>query len=264
MVSGSMFRKLRIIFLLLVLVFVAANTWLSKFRSTDWDRSLWVVVYPINGDSSTASSTYIGSLRKETFSDIEEFMAREAGRYQLKLDKPVSIKLGPVVDGLPPKPPRNGDILAVMWWSLQMRYWAFKSDTYDGPSPDIRMFVVYHDPETNDHLDHSFGLEKGLVGVVNAFASEKMSGPNNVVIAHELLHTVGATDKYDLSTNFPVYPDGYAEPEQEPRFPQRQAEIMGGRVPVSESELEIPSSLRHVIIGKKTAHEIVWVESVNN
>lgn len=263
MASGGMFRKLRITFLLLILVFVAVNTWLSKLRTTDWDRSLWVVVYPINGDRSTASTTYISSVRKETFSDIEEFMVREAGRYQLQLDKPVSVKLGPTVDDLPPKPPRNGDILAVMWWSLKMRYWAFKSDTYDGPAPDIRMFVVYYDPETHDRLDHSFGLEKGLLGVVNAFASEKMSGPNNVVIAHELLHTVGATDKYDLSTNFPVYPDGYAEPEQEPRFPQRQAEIMGGRVPVSESEFEIPSTLRHVIIGKKTAHEINWVESGN-
>lgn len=257
-----MFRKLRIAFLLLLLVFVAANAWLSKLRSTDWDRSLWVVVYPINGDSSAVSAAYIDDLRapplQGTFADIEEFMAREAGRYQLKLDKPVSIKLGPVVDGLPPKPPRNGDVLAVMWWSLQMRYWAFKVDSYDGPSPDIRMFVVYHDPATHDRLAHSFGLEKGLIGVVNAFASDKLAGPNNVVIAHELLHTLGATDKYDLATNFPVYPDGYAAPHQEPRFPQSQAEIMGGRVPLSEQELAMPRSVRQVVIGDKTALEINW------
>ena len=257
-----MFRKLRIAFLLLLLVFVAANAWLSKLRSTDWDRSLWVVVYPINGDSSAVSAAYMDALRapplQGTFADIEEFMAREAGRYQLKLDKPVSIKLGPVVDGLPPKPPRNGDVLAVMWWSLQMRYWAFKSDSYDGPSPDIRMFVVYHDPATHDRLAHSFGLEKGLIGVVNAFASDKLAGPNNVVIAHELLHTLGATDKYDLATNFPVYPDGYADPHQEPRFPQSQAEIMGGRVPLSEQALAMPRSVRQVVIGDKTALEINW------
>ena len=253
-----MFRKLRIIFLLFILAFVAANTWVSKLRTTGWDRSLWVVVYPINGDKNTTSSTYIGNVRKETFSDIEEFMAREAGRYQLKLDKPVTIKLGPIINNLPPKPPRNGEILAVMWWSLQMRYWAFKWDTYDGPSPDIRMFVVYHDPATHDRLSHSFGLEKGLIGVVNAFASDKLAGPNNVVIAHELLHTLGATDKYDLSTNFPLYPDGYAEPQQQPRFPQSKAEIMGGRVPLSEQELAMPSSLTLVMIGEKTAHEINW------
>lgn len=257
-----MFRKLRIAFLLLLLVFVAANAWLSKLRSTDWDRSLWVVVYPINGDGSAVSAAYIDALRapplQGTFADIEEFMAREAGRYQLKLDKPVSVKLGPVVDDLPPKPPRNGDILAVMWWSLQMRYWAFKVDSYDGPSPDIRMFVVYHDPATHDRLAHSFGLEKGLIGVVNAFASDKLAGPNNVVIAHELLHTLGATDKYDLATNFPVYPDGYAEPQQQPRFPQSKTEIMGGRVPLSEQELAMPRSLTQVVIGEKTAHEINW------
>ncbi len=258
MVKGGTFRKLRITFLLLLLVFVAANTWLNKLRTTDWDRSLWVVIYPINGDGSATSAAYVDSVRKENFSDIEAFMAREARRYQLKLDKPVSIKLGPVVTDLPPKPPHNGDTLAVIWWSLKMRYWAFRADTYNGPAPDIRMFVVYYDPEMHDTLDHSFGLEKGLVGVVNAFASEKMAGPNNVVIAHEFLHIVGATDKYDPSTNFPVYPDGYADPHQEPRFPQRRAEIMGGRVPVSESELAMPSSLGPVLVGEKTAHEINW------
>ena len=265
MASGGMFRKWRITFLLLLLVFVAVNSWLSKLRATDWDRSLWVVAYPINGDRSAVSAAYINGLRadpaQEAFVDIEEFMMREAGRYQLKLDKPVRVRLGPVVDDLPPRPPRNGDMLAVMWWSLQMRYWAFMADAYDGPAPDIRMFVVYHDPATHDVLDHSFGLEKGLIGVVNAFASEKLSGPNNVVIAHELLHTVGAADKYDVSTNFPVYPDGYAEPQQEPRFPQKKAEIMGGRVPLSERELAMPSSLRDVVIGEKTAHEINWIRS---
>ena len=35
-----------------------------------------------------------------------------------------------------------------------------------------------------------------------------MTGPNNVVIAHELLHTVGATDKYDPVTDAPRIPDG--------------------------------------------------------
>ena len=58
------------------------------------------------------------------------------------------------------------------------------------------------------------GLQKGLIGVVNAFASDEQAAQNNVVIAHELLHTVGATDKYDPRTNQPSHPDGYAEPDR--------------------------------------------------
>ena len=68
--------------------------------------------------------------------------------------------------------------------------------TDTGLAPDIRLFVIYYDPKTTETLQHSLGLEKGMIGVVNALASESMAGWNNVVVAHELLHTVGATDKY--------------------------------------------------------------------
>ena len=80
-----------------------------------------------------------------------------------------------------------------------------------------------------------------------------MQGSNDTVIAHELLHTLGATDKYDLRTNQPTHPDGYAEPEREPLYPQSFAELMGGRIPVSDTESKMPESLQQVIVGAKTA-----------
>ncbi len=255
-----MFKKLRITLLLVLLLFVAGNAWVNKVRTTTWDRPLWVVVYPINGDASATSSRYIGQLRQDTFQSIEEFMAHEAARHSLKLANPVTIKLAPEVAVLPPQPPRNGNMLGIMWWSLKMRYWAFHADNYDGPAPDIRMFVVYYDPATHDVLKHSFGLEKALVGVVNAYADNKMASRNNVVIAHEFLHTVGATDKYDMGTNQPVFPDGYAVPAQQPRFPQQDAEIMGGRIPLSEMKAEMPPGLNRAVIGGKTAGEIKWID----
>jgi hypothetical protein len=146
-----------------------------------------------------------------------------------------------------------------MLWSLQLRYWAFVHDNYDGPAADIQMFVVYHDPARNDHLQHSLGIQKGMIGVVNAFASPALAARNNVVIAHEFLHTVGATDKYDPATNQPLYPAGFAEPLREPRYPQRLAEIMGGRVPLSEREAVMPKSLAESSVGKQTAEEIGWI-----
>ena len=143
-----------------------------------------------------------------------------------------------------------------------MRYWAYKNDTFDGPAPDIQMFVVYHDPRKYNRLDHSIGLEKGLLGVVNAFADKRLNGQNNVVITHELLHTVGATDKYDPVTNRPVYPVGYADPDQQPLFPQSRAEIMGGRIPLSETRADIPRNLHETVIGDMTAVEIRWLEEL--
>jgi len=93
---------------------------------------------------------------------------------------------------------------------------------------------------------------------VHLFADGGMRGSNDTVIAHELLHTLGATDKYDLRTNQPVLPDGFAEPDREPLYPQSFAELMGGRIPVSTTESTTPESLEKVIVGGKTASEIGW------
>jgi hypothetical protein len=104
-------------------------------------------------------------------------------------------------------------------------------------------------------------LQKGLVGVVHAYAQRAMTRTNNVVIAHEILHTLGATDKYDPASLAPLYPAGYAEPDLQPRYPQRLTEIMAGRYAVDETTFEMPESLTDVRAGDETAREIRWVRA---
>lgn len=260
MTLRKLFRTIRIFLLLILLFFVGMSTWLTKLRTTDWDAPLWGAVYPINGDGSRVVAEYIQTLNEETFEPIEYFMSWEAKRYGLSITNPITIKFAPEVKELPPKPPQDGNILAIMWWSLKMRYWAYQADTYEGPAAHIKMFVVYFKPEVDKRLAHSLGLEKGLLGVVNVFANRRAEAKNNIVITHEILHTVGATDKYDLATHVPIYPDGYAEPDLQPRYPQKEAEIMAGRIPISEDEIEDAKSLKYVTMGKQTAKEINWID----
>jgi hypothetical protein len=260
MASGKFFRTLRIFILLAILIGVGMSAWTTRVRTTSWGQPLWVVVYPVNGDGSEASSKYIDSLEKETFMPVEEFMESEARYYKLKLSNPVTIKLAPRVDNLPPEPPQDGNIFHIMWWSLKLRYWAYRVNTYDGPAGDIRAFVLYYDPATHKELAESLGLQKGLICVAKVFANWKMAEKNNIVIAHELLHTVGATDKYDLTTGQPIFPDGYADPGKNPLYPQEEAEIMACRIPLSKIEAKMPESLYDTIIGQKTAREIKWID----
>jgi hypothetical protein len=108
-------------------------------------------------------------------------------------------------------------------------------------------------------VPHSLGLTKGLIGVVYAFAAPEMNGENDVVLAHELLHTLGATDKYDLSNDAPIFPDGYGDPRQVPLFPQRTAELMAGRRILGPNRWEQVSDLGQVVLGPATAAEIRWL-----
>jgi len=252
-----MFKAIRISFLLVLLIFVAGSTWLTQARSTDWNNSLWVKIYPINGDGSDASARYIDGLTADNFSSIETFIAREIEKYGHTLKRPVRMEFGTEIREQPPALDAAPSTLDIMLWSIRMRWWAGSvAGGQDSPDPDVRIFVRYHAPREEFVLENSVGLQKGMVGVVNAYAGRRHAGSNNVVIAHEFLHTLGATDKYDPSSGLPQYPLGYAEPEREPRFPQRFAEIMGGRIAVSESDAMIPKSLKYVTIGSTTAGEI--------
>jgi hypothetical protein len=85
-----------------------------------------------------------------------------------------------------------------------------------------------------------------------------MTAENDVVIAHELLHTVGATDKYDPANDAPRFPDGLGDPGQIPLYPQRYAELMAGRRMLTSERWEQVSSLDEVVVGAATAQEIHW------
>lgn len=252
-----MFKAVRISILLFVLFFVAVSTWLTQARSTDWNNSLWVKVYPINGDNSAASAEYIEGLGVNDFEGIESFLEREAGRYANPISKPVRIELGQPISAQPPSLGGEPNAFSVMLWSLKMRWWAGRiTDDQDRIEPDVRIFVRYHEPQENIVLENSVGLQKGMVGIVNGYASRRYRGTNHVIIAHEFLHTLGATDKYSPIDGQPLEPDGLAEPDREPLYPQRYAEIMGGRIALAANDAVVPKSLKYAVIGPLTAREI--------
>ncbi len=259
--SGGLFKSIRIFILLLILLIVGLNTFLSGIRATSWDNTLWVGVYPINADASEAVEQYIDRLDEDAYLPIADFFTAEAERYELALGDPVKMILAPEVESHPPSPPTSGNPLAVIWWSLKMRLWVYQSDSYtESPSPEIKIFVLYHAPGEEERLENSLGIRKGMFGVVHAYADYGLQPKNHVVIAHEVLHTLGASDKYDPATRLPRFPGGFADPEQSPLYPQQLAEIMGSRIPQSESQAVMPASLDFTVIGDNTAREIKWVK----
>lgn len=252
-----MWRIVRTSILLIILIIAAGVTWGDRFRTTRWSDTLWIGVFPFNGDNRPATDRYLAALAREQFADIEEFFAREADAYGVEIERPVRMELYPPVAEPPPMRAPDAGPFEHLWWNLRLRYytWRMAGDTL----ADVRVFVLYHDPEQTGAVPDSLGLQKGLVGVVYAYATADMEGENSIVIAHEALHTLGATDKYDPTNNQPLFPDGYGEPDAEPRYPQRLAEIMAVRAALAPTEARMPASLADVVVGPMTAAEINWI-----
>src|SRR5262245_19240601 len=184
-----MWRSIRIAFLLLILGIVAWGNFYDRYSTTDWDETLWVGIFPINAAGDDKTAAYIERLNSERIADIEGFLNREAKRYGVTIDRPVRVGLYPAVTEKPPPLASDAGLLTRMAWSIRMRLYARRMvRSTDLAPPQIRVFVLLHDPAFTQSVPHSVGLQKGLVGVVHAFADSSLTRSNNVVIAHEILH----------------------------------------------------------------------------
>ncbi len=260
--SLTPFKIFRILLLLAILAAVAFYTKAQRLSSTGWLEPLNVVIYPINANGDDATDRYINQLKNSHFQAIDRFTAKQSQKHDILTKKPTLTQLGKTVNVLPPAPPTPGSsALSNVWWSMKFRFWAWQQTPDDYSNQHrVRMFILFHTPSNGQVLEHSYGLNKGLLGLVNAFASNDQAARNNIVITHELLHTVGATDKYGPDGH-PIFPDGYASPSGH-RYPQRRAEIMAGRIPLAEGQSRMADNLRQCIIGRKTAQEINWLPNI--
>jgi len=246
-------RGRRIAVLLAVLALAAGGTYGERAWVRSWTRPLAVAIYPIAMDAPSAA--YVERLQPDDFQEIASFIETEAARWRRRPTPAPQLTLkAPLRE--PPPLAKTYSALDAVGYSLRLRWYAFRQTSFRDNFGGIRLFLLYHQPG-DQALPHSLGLQKGLLGVVHVFATDAQRAQNNVVIAHELLHTLGATDKYDQAGQ-PQFPEGYAEFTAEPLYPQQRAEIMAGRVPISAASASIPAGLSEVVVGYKTASEVGW------
>jgi hypothetical protein len=253
----SLFKLLRIVILLSILFVIVVGTWMTERRLARWDQPIWVTLYPIIDENNPKSASFARTLELEDFADINRFFAAELARYGVVLAEPLQLQLAPSSSEKPPAIPERHSPIAIAWWSLQMRWWAWRRENAgDLVAPDVQMFLIYHELGQSSEMQVSVGMRKGRYGLVKAYIGAGDRSYNHVIIAHELLHVLGATDKYAFETGEPIHPEGYAEPNKQPLFPQTWAEIMGGAIPLGPARHVLPDSLENCRIGQATAKEI--------
>ncbi len=254
-----MLRKLRLLVLLLVLLGVAVPAAWHQYRLWSWKRPIVVALIPIVADAHPATARHVRRLSRDDFLAVERFFSREASRYGFHLLRPIEVQLRDPVDSLPPEPPADRSFLNMALWSLAFRWWAWQQKPQYGFEPaELTLFLLYRTPVKAVEYSHSYALRKTRAGVVKALAGRKWQGRNRVVLVHELLHLFGASDKYDLTSGLPIYPQGYADPDKQPLYPQFMAEIMAGRIPLGPERYIMAESLERVLINHITAVEIGW------
>lgn len=151
------------------------------------------------------------------------------------------------------------------WWDIALLSWRYPRYFHGlardfGEDPDdfgARVYVVYGD-HAGDLASHSRGSKKGRIAVAYVSTQETNPAYALVTIAHELGHVLGADDTFQEGTWLARYPEGFVQPE-EPRYPQKYAEIMAVDVPLGPQTEGEARSLDQVRVGYRSAAAMGWI-----
>jgi hypothetical protein len=246
-------------FVLFVVVAWAIRDVRSRRARTAWDHTLNVAVVVI--ESSKVAPEAITALRAQR-PNMEERLRDELRRYRPGAPPPFSFTvLGPT-SLIAPAPVLAGDGVADLAGHAWAQWrWISAIDRavgVDASAFDSRIYVVVSPlREEETGIVEGASEQGGRVGTVAVTLDAVMADFAWIVIAHELFHTLGATDKYDPGGRTLV-PEGLAEPDLSPTLPQRYVELMARNRPVSATEERPPTSMAEVAVGPVTSHEIGW------
>lgn len=253
----NVFKLMRVVILLSVLFVIVTSAWMTEKRMAAWERPILVTIYPIIADENPATRRFVEQLGDRAFEQVNRFMSEQSRPYGFTVTPAFRFQVAATGVELPPPVPNQFEPASIGWWSLKMRWWAWIKDWEDDlVTPDIQMFVLYQSLGGEQEAGISVGMRKGRYGLVKAYALDSSNSTNLIVFTHELLHVLGASDKYVLATGEPIFPEGYAEPDRRPLFPQQRAEIMGVRIPINSFSSVMADSLDQCKIGRQTAEEI--------
>ena len=78
MANGNALRVLRQFTLAVVAIALLGGTQLARSRTTSWEVTLWVTVYPVLVGEEAATALHVDGLTSESFAYLEKYYAREA------------------------------------------------------------------------------------------------------------------------------------------------------------------------------------------
>ena len=260
------FFYVRVTVLLAVLAGVLLWGWRdvrSRHARNAWDHTLLVAIVLVRLEP--LDDVGVAALEKQ-LPALEDRLSAELARYQPTAPHPFRFELKRPVDGAPPPPAPTSD------GPVDLAKYAYAQGSFvdaideragiDASLYDVRIYVALRRPRQAEvTLAEGRSQQGGRIGIVEMELDTDAEGAHLplVVVAHELMHTLGATDKYDPATGRSLVPIGLAEPDRVPLYPQRFAEIMSRNRPLSATVEKVPDSFAQIAVGPSTAREIGWL-----
>ena len=261
------FYYARVSVLSLVLIGVlayAARDHRRRSARREWQQPLQVaLVLLADGELEPTALARLQAHVEPLEQQLEDQFARYGGSF-----RPIRFQqFGPVPEPSPPPvAPDPPSLWQDLTLSLSLRAYARRCDRAAGVRDnandfDGKIYLRLSEPHNARlSLVEGLGEDGGRVAVTSLELREDSADFGLFVVAHELLHLLGASDRYGPD-GLAELPDGLGEPGLVPLFPQRSVEVMArGRV-IEPGVEEPPSQLAELRVGAKTAAEIGWSPS---
>lgn len=230
----------------------------SRRERTTWERPLSVAFVLVKSGTVDAASTTAFCDRLVVLSDRLE---AEKNRYDG--GRPFVFQCFGPVEAPAATPTSDDGLLGAIEQSYVLWRYASRVDAAAGIKKgdfDSRIYVSVRAPERSDrNFIEGVSENGGRIGTVSVELDRTMVDFALFVATHELFHTLGASDKYDASGRAMI-PDGLAEPNASPRYPQRFAEVMARGRPIDPAHEEVVKTLDELAVGDATAREIGWTK----
>lgn len=256
---GARVRLTVLVAMLVVVAAWATDVSVRRHLRRQWHRPLDVAVVVLGPGGVPAEKK---ELIEQGLTRLETFFSREWKRHHGWEFDPVRFTLAGAigVESPPPLEPRSDSLWHRAAHAFELARF-FRDVHRRGDMQvrgyDARLYVVAHPAGSFAQLVEGAGEEGGDIGIVVADLNASSLELTLLAIGHELLHCLGASDKYDARGHTRA-PQGLADPAAQPLYPQTHAENMVGELPLSPEHGRLPESLDEVRIGPSTALEIGW------
>jgi hypothetical protein len=244
--------------ILIALLLWGAHDWSDRRARVAWQKPLRVALVLVTRQPVPEQTLEL--LTGRSF-DLERRLAREYSRYTGRAQAPIEIVVRGVAADAEAPPSLAGDgVLDLVLHATRQWRWtkAIDSQARVEHGYDARVYLVLKPARGLGPAfvegESEYG---GRVGIAQADIAPDTIDFALFVVAHELFHTLGATDKYD-EAGLARFPNGFAEPARSALYPQPGAEVMARGVPIAPGSERPPETLEELYVGETTARELGW------